>query len=525
MFGTRIKKRWIAGLLSVFVLPGLVVAAYTVRRAPDSAAIPTIGPPIERDLEAILARDTLFALTSYNATSYFLYRGEPMGFEYELLKVFAEEQGVVLQMYVVPRDSLLPMLNRGVGDVAAAGIIPADQDTARFRYTASLYETRPVIVQQGAGPEAEEATSDAAERATPADSTVLPGRAESDLGEAAANAGGVPRLDLLALAGRLIRRPRDLAGRTVHLPVEHPYHEHLVEIEDEAGNIRIVEVDTTNERLIRQVARGEISLTVAPENLARLEESYFTNLEISPTVGPMHVVTWAVRGNSPNLLRAVDTWIEASRDSTHFKSLYQKYFVDRNGYRERVESRYLTAETRVLSDFDALLRQAADSVGWDWRLLASQAYQESRFDARARSWAGAAGILQLMPATAREVGVADPYDPAQNVAGAARYLRLLDKQYWRDEIADDEERVKFILASYNAGAGHVMDARRLAEKHGDDPDRWEDVAYWLLQKAQADVINDPVVQHGYCRGLEPVQYVARILDRYAHYRQFVPVAS
>jgi membrane-bound lytic murein transglycosylase F len=188
-----------------------------------------------------------------------------------------------------------------------------------------------------------------------------------------------------------------------------------------------------------------------------------------------------------------------------------------------VESRYLTGETRVLSDFDEILRAAATSIGWDWRLLASQAYQESRFDPGARSWAGAQGLLQLMPATAQELEVSDPWDPHQNAMGAVRYLQWLARTYWEEEIDDPAERLKFILASYNAGAGHVMDARRLAEAEGDDPDVWADVAYWLLQKSQAAVYNRPEVRHGFCRGLEPVQYVARILDRFDHYRQFVPV--
>src|SRR5690606_17784983 len=117
------------------------------------------------------------------------------------------------------------------------------------------------------------------------------------------------------------------------------------------------------------------------------------------------------------------------------------------------------------------------------------------------SWAGAMGLLQIMPATARDLGIADPYDPEANVDGAVRYLRWLEETYWADEIADPRERLKFILASYNAGAGHVMDAQRLARKYGDDPDVWRDVAFWLLRKSEAQWYQDPVVRHGYCRGL------------------------
>src|SRR5690606_23725586 len=147
MFGTRVRKRLVALVLSVVVLPGLLLAAWAVSRAPARV----YPPPIDRDLAATAARDTLVALTSFNSTSYFRYRGQAMGYEYELLSDFAEEAGLRLVMRVGPRDSLLPLLNEGAGDVAAARIVPTEQDTAQFAYTTELYRTRPMLVQR-AGP-------------------------------------------------------------------------------------------------------------------------------------------------------------------------------------------------------------------------------------------------------------------------------------------------------------------------------------------------------------------------------------
>ena len=128
----------------------------------------------------------------------------------------------------------------------------------------------------------------------------------------------------------------------------------------------------------------------------------------------------------------------------------------------------------------------------------------------------AVALLQLMPRTAKEMGVRNSANPEQNLAGGVRYLAELTKQ-WSD-IPDEAERLKFVLASYNAGRGHVLDAQRLAEANGDDPMKWEDVAYWLLQKSKPSVYRSKLVQHGYVRGLEPVQYVSRILERYDRYR-------
>lgn len=125
-----------------------------------------------------------------------------------------------------------------------------------------------------------------------------------------------------------------------------------------------------------------------------------------------------------------------------------------------------------------------------------------------------------MPATAKQFKVTNRFDPDENVAGAVRFLRW-QQNYWDDKILDPDERLRFILASYNTGHGHVQDARRLAEKHGDDPTVWADVAYWLLQKSKKEVYTDPVVVYGYARGLEPVTYVERILNRWAHYRLFI----
>ena len=175
-----------------------------------------------------------------------------------------------------------------------------------------------------------------------------------------------------------------------------------------------------------------------------------------------------MRKNSPDLLATLNTWIEDKKLTPLFDGLYQKYFIDRRRYLERVTSEYLTSTTGKLSEYDPLIKQYAAELNWDWRLLASQAFQESRFKPEARSWAGATGLLQLMPATARQFGVHDVIDPADNVQGAVKFLKWL-QQFWARRVPDEHERLKFILASYNAGAGHVEDAQRLTEKYGGQP--------------------------------------------------------
>lgn len=493
-----------------------VVSAFALSACDDGDWRGDLPRPIDRDLADIRDRDTLHVLTTFNSTSYFIYRGQPMGYEYEILNAFADDHDLEVRFHVqTSRDSIFRHLNEGVGDVVAARVVPLAADSAHVAFTEALYSTEPSVVQR-------RDTTAAAALPESVD-TVIEKSAARETGAPIADIAEFDTSDTLEVRGRLVQRPSELAGRRIPLPYRSSYADLLVELSDTLGEeIVVVELDTaaSYEKVIRHVAAGDFELTVSPENLAKLSASYFANLQARPTLGPTHDVALAVRTNAEELRRAFDEWILANRDGPLFDQLYQRYFVDRRGYNERSESTYLTSETGRLSEFDDLFRTYADTLGWDWRLLASQAFQESRFEPLAVSWAGAAGLLQLMPPTAREFGVSNVYDPEQNVAGAVRFLQWLTN-YWTDEIPDETERLKFILASYNTGHGHVEDARRLAEKHGQDPNRWADVAFWLLQKSKKEVYRDAVVRYGFCRGLEPVTYVSYILERYDHYEEFV----
>jgi membrane-bound lytic murein transglycosylase F len=327
-------------------------------------------------------------------------------------------------------------------------------------------------------------------------------------------------LQPVKIQARLITAPSELGGQRVHLPRSSSYRNRMLELNEELTNdVVVVEVDESTDRLIQRLAEGEINYTVSAENVAALRAGEYSNLLVKPTLGPPQPVVWGVRTNAPLLRAELNNWLTTKRKAGLLRGLYQKYFLNRRAFQERVASRYLTAETGRLSAYDDFFREYSRIPGWDWRLVASQAYQESRFDPRAHSWAGALGIMQMMPATAREMKI-NPHDPKQSIEGACRYLWKLDQEF-DDEISEEGERRKFILASYNVGRGHVEDARRLARKNGDDPNRWIDVAYWLIRKSKRDVYNDPVVRYGFARGTEPVAYVDLILDRYEHYKAFV----
>ncbi len=272
-------------VIALLVIGGLATATVLIPSDPDLGVV--LPDPIDRDLGDILERDTLVALTSYTSTSYFLYRGQPFGFEYELLRDFAEDQDVVFDIKVVPRDSILYYLNAGLGDIAAARLQPVEEDTSKFGFTQNLYQTTPVVVQRRGdidttAVEAPEVPAALAERVDQQD-------------------GGDVAREPLKIRARPIRRPADLAGQEVFLPNDDPYVDRLVELENElTGDIAVVEVDTTSEALIRNVAVGNIELTVAQENVAELEAGYYDNLVVQPAVGAPHGVAWAVRDNAPD---------------------------------------------------------------------------------------------------------------------------------------------------------------------------------------------------------------------------------
>ena len=184
--------------------------------------------------------------------------------------------------------------------------------------------------------------------------------------------------------------------------------------------------------------------------------------------------------------------------------------------RSHPASPILNAAAGQISKYDHLIKRYAHEVGWDWRLLAAQAYQESGFDPQAISWMGAQGLMQLMPSTARSFGVHNVFDPEQNLRGAAAFIKTLQQRY---ASVPADERINFILAAYNAGPGHVDDARSLAKKKGRNPDVWQgNVADIVLRMSDSSYYNDPVCRHGYFRGSETYNYVGNIQERWSVYR-------
>lgn len=431
-----------------------------------------------------LDRDKIVAITDYNSTNYFVYRGQLMGYQYELLQELADHLGKRLE--VIVDNNLNEKFDRiltGDVDLIAANLTITAERKKIADFTIPHGQTRQVLVQR------------------------KPQNWEN--------------LSERSVEKHLIRNQLDLAGKVIHVQEHSAYSERIKNLAEEIGDTIFIETMKKEvEELIDMVAKGEIDYTVCDENLARLNESYYENLDIkTPLSFPQHFA-WAVSKGNEQLLNDINSWFDNYKTTRRYKAIYNKYFNNTYTLRYR-QSDFLAHEGGRVSYFDDQIKKYSEKLGWDWRLLASLIYQESRFNPNVKSWAGAFGLMQLMPQTAARFGVDTTSSPEENIRAGVGFLQWLDRQFTTKNITE-EEKIKFMLAAYNAGYGHVEDAMKLAEKNGKDPYKWEDnVDYYVLNKSNPKYYQDPVVQFGYCRGKEAYNYVYDILNRYEHYKNVI----
>jgi membrane-bound lytic murein transglycosylase F len=253
--------------------------------------------------------------------------------------------------------------------------------------------------------------------------------------------------------------------------------------------------------------------------IARVNSKYYPDVDISTPVSLQQNMAWAVRKGSTTLLQELNAWLRDFTQTPKYKDIYARYFENDKSV-SMVESDFYAINTGKISPYDIYIRQYSEQLGWDWRLLASLIYQESHFKVDVTSWAGAWGLMQLMPATAKQFGIIPESPVREQIRAGSEFIGWLDNLF--KDVSDPNERIKFILAAYNIGPGHIADARNLARKNGADPNKWdENVAKFLLFKANPKYYNDPVVKYGFCRGTETFRYVSEVLERYEHYKNLV----
>jgi len=439
------------------------------------------------DIAKIKKRGKLVVITDFNSIDYFIYRGQPLGYHYELIKQFAESIGVELEIKVSHNlKNTFAALNNRECDIIAMGLTVTKERKTFMQFTKPLLRTRQVLVQR-----------------KPKDWY---------------------KLSQKELEDTLVRSTLELVNKEIVVESNSAFCTRLKNLSDEIGDtIRFVgDKKHLTAELIKQVSEGKIDYTISDEHVAMVNQTYYSNIDIKMPISFEQNIAWAVRKESKKLLNEINKWLTNYKSDKKYVWIYNKYFKN-SRTKQIINSEYNSVRGGKISVYDDLLKNKSNLVGWDWRLLASLVYTESRFNTTAESWAGAYGLMQLMPVTANRFGVTKESPPEANIIAGIKYLKWLDK-YYKKIIPDSTERVKFVLASYNAGAGHVEDARTLAKKNGKNPNLWKDnVDFYILNKSNPKYYNDPDVKYGYCRGVEPYRYVNEILARYENYKDLIQI--
>ncbi len=449
---------------------------------------PTPSGQTVKDLPEILEQGKLTAITDFNSTNYFIYRGQPMGYQYEMLQDLADHLDIRLEV-VVSNDlqETFNCLRMGDCDLIALNLTVTGERKKQFAFTLPHSQTRQVLVQRK--PE------------------------------------GWEKMRERQIEEGLIRNQLDLGGKKVYVPQKSAYYVRLMNLSDEIGDsIEIIDVPEDAETLIMLVADGQIDYTVADENVALVNQTYYPNLDVQTAVSFPQNLAWGVNSNARELLKEINDWLIDYRKSVRYAVIYNKYFKNSRSA-GIVKSDLFSLSTGKISVYDDYIKEYSEAIGWDWRLLASLIYQESRFDPMARSWAGAFGLMQLMPTTARRFGVTSNSSPTDQIRAGTQFIQWLNERF-EDAVPDPQERIKFILAAYNVGPGHIFDAITLARKNGMDPAVWNDnVELYLLKKSDPKYYRDPDVKYGYARGRETYNYVLQVFERYEDYKNLIPDQS
>ncbi|MCB0401581.1 MAG: transporter substrate-binding domain-containing protein [Flavobacteriales bacterium] len=438
---------------------------------------------IYKDLDSIVSDGKLRALVNYGHTSYFIYKGNPMGFEYELLKKYAQHLGVELEVIPISNmDSIFVFLNQGDADIVAANLTITQERLQEINFTEPVLITKQVLVQR------------------------KPENWRS--------------LSKKKLADSLLHSPLDLANKTIHVRKGSSFFPRLKSLSNEIGapiNIKTVSGETTMELLIEDVANKRIDYTIADKNIALVSQWQYPGIDASLVISLDQKIAWATRNNSDSLTQSINNWLSDYQKTRQFKMLYSKYFKNEKSFIKRVSHKYYTLESGQISPYDELIKKHASRIHWDWELLAALIYQESHFNNETIGWGGSFGLMQFMPNTGAKYGVDTNSSAEANIIAGTKYLQKLDNM-WKPHVSDSVERVKFVLASYNVGPGHVFDAQRLARKYSEDPELWKNVGFYLKNKSNPKYYRDSEVKHGYCKGYITYEYVSEIMERYDHYK-------
>lgn len=427
------------------------------------------------DFDAMVERRVIRVLTVNSKTQYFIDKGTQRGATYDAFRLFEDElnknlvkQGrlknkhlkVRIMFIPVARDNLLPALVAGKGDVAAANLTITQERQKQVDFTSPVYPDVSELVISG--PDSPQVSS-----------------------------------------------VNDLSGKTVFVRKSSSYYEHLLELNRRFAteNKPAVTIETApetleDEDLLEMVNAGLIPLTVVDKHVADFWKQIFPNIRVidAAAVHSGGNIAWAIRKNSPQFRTVLDDFLARhGKGDAARNMILRRYFKDM----KFVKNAASESERKKFLDLVQFFQKYGDKYDVDWLLMAAQGYQESQLNQDAKSKVGAIGVMQVMPATGKELNVGDIHQVEPNIHAGIKYMRWMIDNYYGKEPMTPLDKVLFSFASYNAGAGRIAQLRKEAAKRGLNPNVWfHNVEYVVAEKI----------------GSETVTYVSNIYKYYIAYR-------
>lgn len=442
----------------------------------------SVTEPVERDFDAIREDGAIRMITRYSSNTYFLHQGIEWGFEYEFVKRFADEHDLALEVVIIGVDeNPYDLLNSGEGDLIAGNYTKTAERRAVVDFTRPYNLVNQVLVYS------------------------------DDIQN--------PPQSVEALA---------LSDIPVTIRSNSSYYHRIQGLRDEGIDlsVNLVPNEFDTESLLFDVSQNKYQATVADDNIFQASAKYMEGLAQGPTIAEHDTIAWAIRKNAPRLKEELNEYLEdhfqfLGEDREPKRSLFldvlrERYFDDSEPLADYYSPTPELENEGIISPYDDLIQSVADSAGLDWLMVASIVAQETRFNPQSKSWAGAMGLMQIMPRYSQVEDTTLLYNEEVNLREGVRILKEHLNHY---SYMDSTDQWAFSLAAYNVGQGHLGDARRLAIDHNKDPNKWENVSDALLKLMHRTYYRN--ARHGFCRGIETVRYVREIRNRYKIYKNVI----
>ena len=412
-------------------------------------------------LSRILKQKKITLITDNNSNAYHLYRGQPMGFEYELARAFADFLDVDLDVVTPGWNSMEPFLETGQGDFIGAALTITERREKTLLFSQPYMAVQQQIVYHK-------------------------------------SSRGIDSLE-------------KLAGKTIHVRRNTSYHHRLEALRESGIDIDIELLDNIpSEEIIQMVAEKKIKYTVVDSNIAQINRRYYPDIVIGIAIQDVEFIGWAVNPSEIRLLDRINHFFYHINKTGYYKKISNKYYGNINNFDYFDVKKFHQRLTTRFPKYRRYIIQEAFKYGFDWRIIAAMVYQESHFDPFAKSFTGVRGLMQVTENTAREMGISNRLDPVLSLRAGVKYLHTLYKRF--DDIEDPNEKLLFAIGSYNVGYGHIKDAQKLAAADNLDPHKWASLEKTLPLLTKRKYYQK--TRHGYARGREPVRHVRQVLMYY-----------